>query len=88
VTIRERLADRTFTVRDLAIAHAGEEAVTRADLDRARYHIEALTKEGLLTTAGTTKNGVANRWQLADLTSDSQEPTENTYGNGFWEVPE
>jgi len=86
VVIREQLAARSFTARDVAMARAEDEtAVTRADVDRARYHIDALTGTGLVVVVNTTRGGAANRWQLAYEATPTTETTTETL---FSEDPE
>jgi hypothetical protein len=77
--IREQLAAGTFTARDVASASAEDEtAVTRNDIDRAHYHIDALTKAALVVVVSTTRGGAANRWQLAEETVPTTETTTET----------
>jgi hypothetical protein len=70
--IRQMSAD-TFTVRDVAVAMSGEEAVTKSQTDQARYHIEALVDAAMLTVAVASRKGVTARFQLADNFENYQE---------------
>jgi hypothetical protein len=75
--IREMAVD-TFTVRDVAVAMSGEEAPTKAQIEQARYNIDALVDAVMLTVAVASRRGVTARFQLVNQADD-----ENTENDGL-----
>ena len=69
--IRELSTD-TFTVRDVAVAVSGEEAVTKSQIEQARYHIEALVDARMLIVE-LARKGVATRYRLTETGSEADD---------------
>jgi hypothetical protein len=76
--IREMTND-TFTVRDVATTMSSEEAVSKSQLEQARYNVEALDAAGMLS-AEPARKGVATRYRLAETANDADDPNDENSG--------